>query len=483
MKSIYLPQNTHFHEHAQTLTKLIGEAEGFTIFTRKDGKKWRQLGALPARQASRIYDIIPMEDMVDMYFTLNTFYRVGPEMKNGLRKVYNKFTTKEGVKMTGSRQEKNLQDFRCLYVDMDIYRNKEEVNWRDATALVQKMADKGIIPHPSFFANSGRGAYAIWTIKPHETKSVDLLNYKALNRALYREFKEYSPLLEPDNVFDGSRVLRLPGSVNSKAPDNPVAYVVQYDRSGRTYEHTLESVAEKLSLSLAEPKPKQSLPLKTTETATAITPADMTPERPRTLDPKARHSMSEGGKNGMKALGIRRLSELKEVIKEKPVRQGFRYKTLFMVASTARIAGLDKSEASITLKDMAAGFLPPYPGTDANDVSVHEIVNAAYTGKIIKHKATSLAKFFNLSTQDCRNLLLSTIYTEEIAKVKITPKRTVKERLEKAIIESAPFATCLLDLCHKLFSNYAIPLSKSQASRIVRRLGIKLGHGIMVAAA
>jgi hypothetical protein len=465
MNSIFLPQNTYFHEHAQALTKLVGDAEGFTIFARKDGKKWRQLGALPASQASRIYDIIPRAEMVDMYFTVNTFYRVGPKMENGLNKVYNKFTTKEGVEMTGTRQEKNLQDFRCLYVDMDIYRNKVAVNWRDATALVQKMADKGIIPHPSFFANSGRGAYAIWTIKPHETKPVDLLNYKALNRALYREFLAYSPLLEPDDVFDGSRVLRLPGSVNSKAPDNPVAYVVQYDNAGRHYDYTLEGVAAKLGVTLALP-------------TTAFTLAATTPKKTRKLDPKARLKLSKGGKNGIRSLGIRRLSELKEIIKYKKVTQGFRYKTLFLVASTARIAGVDKSEAITILKDMASGFLPPYPGTDANDVPVDEIVAAAYKGDIIKSKATTLARFFNLSTHDCRHLLLSTIYTEEIEKVKITPKRTSKEKLESAIIELAPSSTCLLDLCHKLFSGHAIPLSKSQASRIVKRLGIKLGQGI-----
>jgi len=480
MNPIALPQNAHFHNHAKALTQLLGNAEGYTIFCRKDGEKWQQLGALSATQAFKIYDIIPREEMVDMYFTVNTFYRIGPEMKNGLRKVYNKQTTKAGIELPGSRQEVNLQDLRCLYVDMDLYRNSAPINWRDASNLVMKLADKGKIPQPSFFASSGRGAYAVWTITPHESKFWDLMNYKALNRALYREFEAYSALLEPDDVYDGSRVLRLPGSINSKAPDNQVCYVVQYGSDGRPFEYTLEGVAAKLRVELIAPPPKPAHSL-TPPAATAVVPAlalapAPKPRKTRVYDADARKSMKAGGRAGMKALGLRRMDELLEIIRFKRVRQGFRYKTLFIVASTARIAGLNRTEAISILEDLAVDFLPPYPGTDANDIAVSEIALAAYTRFIKKHTATGLARFFNLSTADCRHLLLRTIYTEDIALIKNAPKRADRKKLENAICEEAPFSTGLLDLCRRLFARHALSLSKSQASRYVRRLGLKIGH-------
>lgn len=490
MKSIALPQNEHFHKHATALCQLLGDAEGYTIFCKKDGSKWRQFGALPAAEAHRIYDIIPQSEMVDMYFTLNTFYRIGPIMENGLRKVYNKQTLKSGITLPGSRQEVNLQDLRCLYVDMDLYRNARPINWRDASALIFKLADKGKIPQPSFIANSGRGAYAIWNIAPHESKAIDLLNYKALNNALFREFEAYSALLEPDDVFDGSRVLRLPGSINSKAPDNQVCYIVQYDRDGKPFEHTLESVAAKLRVELLLPYPEPMLlPAPAIEPAAAMKPAPALIPTPvvkpatRALSAKSIKAMSDGGRNGMRSLGLRRMEELTEIVKTMGVYQGFRYKTLFILASTARSAGLDRSEATATLEDLALGFSPPYPGTDANDIAVSEIVNGAYRGDVKKHSAIGLSKFFNLTTDDCRRLLLRTIYTEEIANIKNAPKRTDKTLIESAIIAESPFSTNLLELCRRMFARHAVSLSKSQASRYVKRLGLKLGHGATAIAA
>lgn len=418
--------------------------------------------------------------MVDFYFTVNTFYRAGPEMKNGLRKVYSRFTTKEGVKLPGTRQEKNLQDLRCLYVDMDLYRNARPINWRDASNLIMKLADKGVIPHPSYFANSGRGAYAIWTLSPHESKTHDVMNYKALNNALYREFKAYAALLEPDGVFDGSRVLRVPGSINSKAPDNPVGYVVQYDRDGKAYEYTMEGVAGRLGVELVAPRPKApALPVAIPAPVSHVVPFEAAPKPSEETSAR----LEEAGRKGMKALGVRRMAELLEIIRAKGVIQGVRYKTLFILASTARIAGIGSAEATETLTDLASGFSPPYPGADANDIDVSQIVRLAYRGEIKKHSAKGLAKFFNLSTEDCRSLLLRTIYTQEIAEIKNAPKRTDKAKLEAAIVLESHSATCLLDLCRRLFARHAISLSKSQASRVVRRLGLKLGHSSVTLAA
>jgi hypothetical protein len=351
-----------------------------------------------------------------------------------------------------------------------------------------KLADKGKIPQPSFFANSGRGAYAVWAIKPHESKFSDLLNYKVLNRALFREFKAYSALLEPDDVFDGSRVLRLPGSINSKAPHNPVGYVVQFDGEGKPYEYTLEGVAAKLRVELVEPKPSLPAPIAPPVTA-IVAPTPLPVPSPAKTKPSRKYSdearvgMSKGGKDGMRGLGLRRMAELIEIINFKGVFHGFRYKTLFILASTARIAGLEQAEAIATLEDLASRFTPPYPGTDANDIPVADIVSGAYKGYIKKHTATGLAKFFNLSTPDCRHLLLRTIYTEEILEIKNLPKRADITKIESAIFGEAPVSTCLLDLCQRLFAHHAISLSKSQVSRHVRRLGIRLGHSSIAVAA
>jgi hypothetical protein len=466
----------------QALRTILGDAEGYIVFTQKQAVGWVQLGALPTKEAGRIYEILGKDNLTDVYFTVNSFYRVGKVMGNGLRKVFRKMRNKKtGEMMLGTRQECNLQDLRCFYVDMDIYRHGKAVNWRDATALVQKMADKGIVPHPTVFANSGRGAYALWAIKPHESKKLDLDNYKAINKALQQEFKAYSFLLEPDDVFDGSRVLRLPGSINSKAPDNPVAYVMQASAAGNAYEYTLEEVAEKLSVPLLVKNDPVALPVdfKLAETPFVKSATPIPFPEPRIFPKKEVNAkLSEAGKKGMESLGKRRLKELIEIIKLKGVHQGFRYKALFILASTARIAKYTKENAVVLLKDLAETFKPPYPGTDANDVSVGVIVGKAYEGKIMKHSGQALAKFFNLSAMDCRYLVLRTIFSSDIAPMNSINKRADKEMLKRALEQQCPGALCLLDLCKRVRQDHGISLSKSQASRLVRKYGLSVGKDV-----
>lgn len=394
-------------------------------------------------------------------------------MKNGLNKVYNRGISKiTGMELRGSRQEANLQDLRCLYVDLDTYRGHVPINWRDATALVQKMADKGLIPHPTVFANSGRGAYALWAIKPHESKARDILTYKAINRALGKAFKSFSHLLQPDDVFDAARVLRLPGSVNSKAPENPVAYVMQFDREGGSYQYTLEEVAERMSVPLLPAPARTDLP---TSAPPSIAPSEPTPViAVRKVKDEAR---SKAGREGMRALGRRRLQELQEIIRFKAVTKGFRYRTLLILASTARAAGMPPSEATSLLSDIATAFNPPYPGHDANDVPVAEIVAGAYSASLVtRHSATGLAKFFNLSSDDCRHLMLRSIYTPEIEELR-RPKtsRVSKLAIRRAIEEHGPKSATLLELKNRLLAARGFSLSRSQLCRLVKRAGVKIG--------
>lgn len=484
----YLPHSINPLSNEQALRTILGESEGYVVFAQKQPIGWIQLGALAVNEAERIYEILGKDNLSDMYFTVNSFYRVGKIMDNGLRRVFRKMKNKKtGKMMPGTRQERNLQDLRCFYVDMDVYRHGKAVNWRDATALVQKMADKGIIPQPTLFANSGRGAYAIWTIKPHESKWLDLANYKAINKALQSEFRAYSILLQPDNVFDGSRVLRLPGSINTKAPDNPVAYVMQASASGKPYEYTLEEVAAKLSVPLLVKAtapiapPAGSLVAKPqTETVTTASTSKLIPPAQPKVYPKkeVNAKLSEAGKRGMESLGKRRMQELIEIIKFKGVHQGFRYKTLFILASTVRIAKYQKDDAITLLKDLAETFKPPYPGTDKNDIPVGSIAERAYEGKIIKHTGHGLAKFFNLTAEDCRYLVLRTIFHIDTVSAKTPKKRIDKDKLLLAITQECPGSTCLLDLCRKVSLGHEIPLSKSYASKLVRKYGLTVGKSV-----
>lgn len=456
---------------AQTLELIAKPCQGFVIFTQKKEGRWHQLGALPAGEVGKIYDIVPAKEQTDLYFTLNTYYRVGPKMSNGLHKVYMKGVTKTGFKLTGSRQEPNLQNLRCVYVDLDINRDGAPLNWRIAAALVQTLGDRGIIPHPTLFANSGRGAYAIWTIKPHRAKEADLRIYKAVNRRLGDLIREHSPELNPDPVHDAARVLRVPGSINTKAPSAPVHYLVQYDAEGELFEYTLEELAEKLGADALTSTRKSAALLKT------VTPAGSAPTSPA-LSFKRRLA----GIEGQRALGLKRLQELRAIFASRTIKEGIRYRTLFILASTARAAGFDRDQAHDELEAAAARFSPPYPSGGANDLPAEGIVDAAYSmDKAIRHTAAGLAKFFRVTADECHRLGFTTITP--------TPRKSRSAKrahsilvVRAAILKEAGACSTLAGIAERLRLGHGIALSRSQISRHLKKLGLRLAPRLKKAA-
>lgn len=113
----------------------------------------------------------------------------------------------------GPRRVANLAELNALFLDLDIYRIPE-LSGRDIPSLLmgfeQHWARVGL-PSPSFFIDSGRGAYAIWLHDP--------LPAAAHSRwsALLRHMIGSCANLGADPACsDATRILRVPGSVNSK---------------------------------------------------------------------------------------------------------------------------------------------------------------------------------------------------------------------------------------------------------------------------
>lgn len=380
---------------------------------------------------------------------------------NGFHRVYNKgMCRRTGAALPGQRQEVNLQDLRFLYVDMDFYHSGQLANWDEAADLLRQMIAATGIPEPSLVADSGRGLYALWMLHPHSSHARDVDLYKVLNRTLATRIADFAPQLAPDGIYDAARVLRLSGSINGKSGKS-VTYGFNSVSSAETLIYEMEEMAGRLGLCPGVLAPV-SIP-----TLQVVTPSTEPPYS--YVSSALRRKRQKAGKTGQIALGEHRLVELEKVIAAHPIRHGFRHKTLLILAATARAAGWNQVATAGLLQAHALKCLPTYP-CEANDTSPEALAELAYaTADVPRHSAVGLAKFFGLSTEECRVMGLSTIYTDEIAQektvgVRARTKATIIDALAALITRTITLAI----LQKELLSRYGISLSCSQISRYVK---------------
>jgi hypothetical protein len=127
--------------------------------------------------------------------------------------------------------------------------------------MVQGMQDSGILPPASFLVRSGRGLWLLWLVKGCDDSS---LGERACARnvqlwaKVQRELaSRLAPLGADMAALDGARVVRVPGSLNSKSGER-VAYLLQLSKEGRGFSYTLPELASRLAIgpgAIEEPPP------------------------------------------------------------------------------------------------------------------------------------------------------------------------------------------------------------------------------------
>lgn len=130
-------------------------------------------------------DLIELKfDEDNVYITLNTFY-----------KTY--------------RRIESIKELNALFIDLDTYKTgftKEQILMN-----LNENHFKQSMPIPNFIIDSGRGLYLIWIIK--KVPSMALPLWKAVEEYFYKTLKEFGA---DRQALDATRILRVPGSFNSK---------------------------------------------------------------------------------------------------------------------------------------------------------------------------------------------------------------------------------------------------------------------------
>ena len=142
------------------------------------------------------------------------------------------------------RRLEYLKEIKAQFIDLDIYKTgftKAQIIMHLETDYFNKS-----IPRPNLIIDSGRGLYLIWLLNSVPSKALPL--WKAIEEYLYSVLK---PFGADRQALDPTRILRVPGSINSKSKTT-VKVIEQYD-----YIYDLREIQNEYLPELEERKAKK----------------------------------------------------------------------------------------------------------------------------------------------------------------------------------------------------------------------------------
>ena len=142
------------------------------------------------------------------------------------------------------RRVEFLKELKAHFIDLDVYNTKFT---KDQILMHLEEEHFGrTIPRPNLIIDSGRGFYLIWLINTVPSKALPL--WKAVEEYLYSILK---PFGADRQALDPTRVLRVPGSINSKV-NSIVKIIEEYD-----YIYDLREIQSEYLPELEERKAKK----------------------------------------------------------------------------------------------------------------------------------------------------------------------------------------------------------------------------------
>ncbi|MDU7005640.1 DNA-binding response regulator, partial [Clostridium sp.] len=119
------------------------------------------------------------------------------------------------------RRLENIKELNTLFIDLDYYKTGKTKG--QVLMDLEKNYFNQSIPIPNYVIDSGRGMYLIWLINSVPSQALPL--WKAVQEYLYKQLKEFGA---DRQALDATRILRVPGSINSKSK-TVVSILDEYD--------------------------------------------------------------------------------------------------------------------------------------------------------------------------------------------------------------------------------------------------------------
>lgn len=177
----------------------------------------------------------------DGYFTINAFWAHGDRKRRNA-------SSGRLVRTQGY-----LKYVNAVYVDVDF----EQVNlsWEQAMCGLERLVRKGRIPPYSMIIDSGGGFWVVWLLgsetDPDLPEKADPTHYKETfarwQRLQERVNKRLRHLGADPCAKDGSRLMRYPGSINSRA-NRRVGFEVMYPDPQHRISYTMREMEQALGI-------------------------------------------------------------------------------------------------------------------------------------------------------------------------------------------------------------------------------------------
>lgn len=147
------------------------------------------------------------------------------------------------------RGNNNIRHYRALYIDLDL----KEYSKTEAVYQIYILIGQGAIPEPTMIVDSGRGIHCYWRIDhaPVQAK----YTWQELEDYLYKQLKYLGADL---GATDGARVLRLPGTINSR--NNEPCKIIRCNNRKYSMYELREKYLHYKPKKEYKPRPKQSRP-------------------------------------------------------------------------------------------------------------------------------------------------------------------------------------------------------------------------------
>ena len=201
-------------ESIEYIDTIHGESKGW--ITKAEISKQREF----SQWHYYVEDLLKQDfDKEDVYISMSTFYKP-------------------------MRRIENIKELTCNFIDLDTYNTKFT-----KTQILMNLEENYFnrsIPIPSLIIDSGRGLTLGWTIERVPYMALPL--WKAIQEYLYSQLKEFGA---DRKALDATRVLRVPGSINSKSGTR-VKILEKYD-----YVYTLREIQREFLPDLDENRPKK----------------------------------------------------------------------------------------------------------------------------------------------------------------------------------------------------------------------------------
>lgn len=209
--------------------------DGAVCFARKKNGEFESLWSLPAKGLTGIFNSVVSQIECDGYFSINGFMpttaksKVDPSLARPLR--------------SGSL----VRYLTAAFVDIDTY-NFEGMTVGKAVGRIIELQDANAFPPATMIVRSGQGIWLLWLLceegnrrKPVRARNDKIEAWRRIQSELYRRIARN--FLPPDaNARDISRIMRVPGSINSKVGTR-VQFWPQLDDNGEPFVYGLDELA------------------------------------------------------------------------------------------------------------------------------------------------------------------------------------------------------------------------------------------------